>query len=272
MFAQRRDAGCWVKPAASNHRMSVALPAGVAGNALCWRAGEIAHRALISVLMVALTATLISGCASTEPKSTSLPDPVDMAIASPALIASSDKQSSLVTEPAKPIDLIGPTELVKSTPAPPRTVPLAAPVAGSLMSKLPSTVAPLPVPLSPPISSALQTKPAAKPAAVPAAPARSAPPLDLKSLEARLKATPGIGLFTKLALKNQIDDLLDQFRAHYGGQRKATLAELRQAYDRLLLKVLALLQDSDPPLARAIASSRESIWDILSNPAKFAAV
>ena len=140
------------------------------------------------------------------------------------------------------------------------------------MSKLPSTVAPLPAPLSPPISSALQTKPAAKPAAVPAAPARSAPPLDLKSLEARLKATPGIGLFTKLALKNQIDDLLDQFRAHYGGQRKATLAELRQAYDRLLLKVLALLQDSDPPLARAIASSRESIWDILSNPAKFAAV
>ena len=96
--------------------------------------------------------------------------------------------------------------------------------------------------------------------------------MDLKSLEARLKATPGIGLFTKLALKNQIDDLLAQFRAHYSGQRTSTLAELRQAYDRLLLKVLALLQDSDPPLARAIASSRESIWDILSNPARFAAV
>ena len=100
----------------------------------------------------------------------------------------------------------------------------------------------------------------------------AAPPLDLKSLEARLKATPGIGVFTKLALKNQVDDLLAQFRAHYSGQHTATLAELRQAYDRLLLKVLALLQDADPPLARAIASSRESIWDILSNPAKFAAV
>ena len=87
-----------------------------------------------------------------------------------------------------------------------------------------------------------------------------------------MKATPGIGVFTKLALKNQIDDLLAQFRAHYGGQRKATLRELRQAYDRLFLKVLVLLQDSDPPLARAIASSRESIWGILSDPAKFAAV
>ena len=114
--------------------------------------------------------------------------------------------------------------------------------------------------------------PAAKPAAPLAAPARLAPPLDLKSLEARLKATPGIGVFTKLALKNQIDDLLAQFRAHYSGQRKATLADLRQAYDSLLFKVLALLQDADPPLAKAIASSRESIWDILSNPARFAAV
>jgi hypothetical protein len=103
------------------------------------------------------------------------------------------------------------------------------------------------------------------------APARPAP-LDLKSLEDRLKATSGIGVFTKLTLKNQVDDLLDQFRAHYSGQGKATLAQLRLSYDRLLLKVLALLQDADPPLALAIASSRESIWDILSTPAKFAAI
>jgi len=32
------------------------------------------------------------------------------------------------------------------------------------------------------------------------------------------------------------------------------------------------LQDADPPLASAIASSRESIWGVLSNPVKFAAV
>ena len=98
------------------------------------------------------------------------------------------------------------------------------------------------------------------------------PPLDLKSLETRLKETKAIGVFTKLTLKNQIDDLLDQFRAYYQGRLTASLAELRRSYDRLVLKVLALLQDADPPLAVAIASSRESIWGILSNPAKFSTV
>ena len=98
------------------------------------------------------------------------------------------------------------------------------------------------------------------------------PPLDLKSLETRLKETKAIGVFTKLTLKNQVDDLLDQFRAFYQGRLKTTLAELRRSYDLLVLKVLALLQDADPPLASAIAASRESIWGILSNPAKFATV
>ncbi|MEO6269000.1 MAG: hypothetical protein ABIP08_01710 [Lautropia sp.] len=100
---------------------------------------------------------------------------------------------------------------------------------------------------------------------------KASPPLDLDALETRLKETKAIGLFTKLALKNQIDDLLDRFRAFHQGRPKASLAELRQSFDLLVLKVLALLQDSDPPLASAIASSRESIWDILSNPARFAA-
>jgi hypothetical protein len=97
------------------------------------------------------------------------------------------------------------------------------------------------------------------------------PPLDLKSLETRLKETKAIGVFTKLTLKNQVDDLLSQFRDYYQGRLKATLTDLRASYDMLVLKVLALLQDADPPLAVAIASSRESIWGILSNRARFAA-
>ncbi len=100
----------------------------------------------------------------------------------------------------------------------------------------------------------------------------AAPPLDLKSLETRLKDTKAIGVFTKLALKNQIDDLLEQFRAFYQGRIKTSLAELRRSFDMLVMKTLALLQDADPPLAGALASSRESIWSILSDPAKFATV
>lgn len=96
------------------------------------------------------------------------------------------------------------------------------------------------------------------------------PPLDLTSLEKRLKETNAIGVFTKLTLKNQVDDLLNQFRAYYQGRVKITLAELRQPYDLLILKVLSLLQDGDPSLASAIRASRDAIWSILSDPVKFA--
>jgi hypothetical protein len=98
------------------------------------------------------------------------------------------------------------------------------------------------------------------------------PPLDLKSLETRLKDTKAIGVFTKLALKNQIDDLLERFRAFYQGRIKTSLVELRRTFDMLVMKTLALLQDADPPLAGALALSRESIWGILSDPAKFATI
>lgn len=96
--------------------------------------------------------------------------------------------------------------------------------------------------------------------------------MDLKALETELKETKAIGVMTKLSLKNQVDDLLSQFRAFYQGKLKTTLAELRRPFDLLVLKLLSLLQDSDPPLAAAIVASREAIWGILSDPAKFASL
>ena len=114
-------------------------------------------------------------------------------------------------------------------------------------------------------------QPGKKPSATPSPGKKeTSPPLDLTALETRLKETKAIGVFTKLTLKNQVDDLLDQFRAYYQGRAKTTLAELRQPYESLILKVLALLQDGDPELARAIVASREAIWGILADPAKFA--
>jgi len=74
---------------------------------------------------------------------------------------------------------------------------------------------------------------------------------------------------TKLSLKNQADDLVVAFRSYHKGQGKATLVELRRSYDMLLLKVLSLLQDSDPALARDIVQSRAAIWGILADPRKF---
>lgn len=113
--------------------------------------------------------------------------------------------------------------------------------------------------------------PGKKPAITPGpAKKESPPPLDLTSLETRLKETKAIGVFTKITIKNQVDDLLEQFRAYYQGRAKTTLAELRRPYDGLVLKVLSLLQDGDPELARAVLASREAIWGILADPNKFA--
>jgi len=96
--------------------------------------------------------------------------------------------------------------------------------------------------------------------------------LDLASLEQRLRDTRSIGLFAKLSLKNQVDDLLSQFRAYYRAQGKPPPTPLRQRYDGLLLKVITLLQDGDAPLASAINSSREAIWGILADPDKLSKI
>ena len=167
-------------------------------------------------------------------------------------------------------------------PAPKTTAQSAAAAAGSSSQSgaggssrpkpKPST---LKSPGNAPAAAAGSPAAAAKPTAAPAGDTSarqstpSAPALDLGALEQRLKETRAIGLFTKLSLKNQVDDLLNQFRAFHGRQGAASLAELRQRYDLLLLKVLSLLQDGDPALATAISSSREALWGILADPVKF---
>ena len=116
-------------------------------------------------------------------------------------------------------------------------------------------------------------RPAPQPSAKvspPAAKAPVAPALDLNTLEAQLKDTKAIGFFTKITLKNQIDDLLDKFRDHHLGKATPTMTDLRRSFDLLMMKVLSLLQDADQQLASAIVSSREAIWRLLANPKTFA--
>lgn len=98
------------------------------------------------------------------------------------------------------------------------------------------------------------------------------PKLDLAALEKRLKETDAIGFLTKLTLKNQVDDLLDRFRAYHNGGADSVLAELKQAYELLLMKTIIAVQDGDPSLASAITSSRDAIWSILTDRDKFAAL
>ena len=160
----------------------------------------------------------------------------------------------------------------------PEPVKEAPPARATPAPKIPVTVptpATAPARVSPPVAvTPKATSPAASavaPAVTPRqAPPPVAPPLDLAGLESRLRETKAIGVMTKLALKNQVDDLLDRFRSQHRGRSKTPWPELRAAYDRLLMKVLSLLQDGDPALAKKIVSSREAIWGILSDPKKFA--
>jgi hypothetical protein len=148
------------------------------------------------------------------------------------------------TPPAAPKPAPRPTP-----PAPPQAEPAAAPAPGARASAPP---------------------PASKAAPPVAKTTAAAPALDLKTLEQRLKDTKAIGFFTKITLKNQVDDLLDQFRKYYRGEAKLTMADLHRSYDLLMMKVLSLLQDEDQKLASAIVSSREAIWALLADPTTFA--
>ena len=75
----------------------------------------------------------------------------------------------------------------------------------------------------------------------------------------------------KLALKSQADDLLNKSRARYGNGQKTNVSMLRPPYNELAAKLLTLVRDSDPSLARTITGSREAIRGILADADQFKA-
>ncbi len=83
--------------------------------------------------------------------------------------------------------------------------------------------------------------------------------MDINELIERLKRTHAIGMFTKLAIRSDALDLMDQVKAWREHRRDCSLKDIRARFDGLLLKVLALLDD-DPALARDISRAREDIW------------
>ena len=128
--------------------------------------------------------------------------------------------------------------------------------------------APQPKPAAPPKSAATPAAPKAAPAPPVVSAAPKPPPLDLRTLEQRLRGTEAIGVLTKLSLKNQVDDLVGRFKTFHAGQRPPTLSELRPAFELLLMKVLSLLQDADKPLANDINASRDALWGVLTDREK----
>jgi hypothetical protein len=147
----------------------------------------------------------------------------------------------------------------------------AAPASPAPSSKSPGAARAAAPPAKAPAAPAVIAQPHKNADALPAA-RTPQPPLDVAALKARLRDTDAIGVFTKLALGNQVDDLLKRFRQVHQSGKSIGVASLREPYDLLVLKVLALVQDGDPSLARMISGSREAIWSILADPVKFNSV
>lgn len=93
--------------------------------------------------------------------------------------------------------------------------------------------------------------------------------LDLSALEERLRETSAIGFFTKLALRDEINNLLDAVQAYHRSDSDKNLDQLRDRYNLLLLKVQSLVQDEEPQLSRKIYASRDAIWCLLADPEEF---
>jgi len=237
--------------------------------------------ARFTISAVAIAASLmLSSCATQLPSQEVESRP---AVQQPATIAPEPAPPPAPPAAPAPVPAQLPVPPAARTPAPtPAPVPAAppaavtAPATPSASGTARSAPVGRPSPNPGQTSGATQPKPATSAPAAAAKPvvaeSPTAPTLDLGSLEQRLKDTKAIGVFTKLSLKNQVDDLLGQLRAFHKGAAKTPAAALRQKYDTLIIKVLTLLQDGDPQLASAIASSREALWGILMDPQKFSQI
>jgi hypothetical protein len=215
-----------------------------------------------SLLLVALSACVHQRAA--EPPAAPMPAPPAPAAAAP--LPTQPEPAAAPQAAAAPTAPVPPAISAPMSPKLAASAPTPAPPAAAAAAAM--TPAKKPPPATPPA-----TTPVPAPAPVTAAsPAAAAPSLDLASLEQRLRDTRAIGVFTKLSIKNQVDDLLAAFKGFHGGKPKPTLADLRQKYELLLLKVVSVLQDGDAQLASAVSSSREAIWGVLADPQKFSQI
>ena len=222
------------------------------------------HLAVVGVLFV----LLIPGCAGLGTPPSDAPPQSNAPRAGADAAAAASPQAPRPSAP--PPAVATQAEIATVAPASGPVMPSATAATGQITGKNAAPAAKTPA--RPPASPAPAAQPPRQGTTPPGVASPKAAPLNLASLEQRLKETKAIGVLTKITLKNQVDDLLNQFRAFYQGRLKSDLADLRRSYDLLVLKVLSLLQDGDQALATAIAASREAIWGILSDPAKFATI
>ena len=162
-----------------------------------------------------------------------------------------------------------PDPVVVPEPVPiPETVPVPEP------ESPPAAPEPKPEPVPDPIP-APKPEPVPDPVAAPEpepAPAPVAPTLDMETLETGLRKTKAIGLFTKLELKSQVEDLLDELEDYHSAKSTYSIGQLEEHFNLLVMKLMLLLQDDDPQLHRQIVQARPALWTTLADPTQFTSI
>ena len=219
--------------------------------------------------LIALWCVVAVGCAEV----TNAPAISVVTEAEPQVAATPPVEGAAVTpEPGSVAPVAPVAVLADSTADPVEELPVAAEPGPALPSVLPEELAAEESELAvvepaAPAEPVLAPEPSLAPSVV--ASATSVDTLDFSSLVTRLRKTKAINLRTKVAVKNESDDLLEQARAYHARTGETTLADLRRSYDSLFQELHSLLEDGDPPLARDIDRSRAAIWEILADPRKF---
>jgi hypothetical protein len=134
-----------------------------------------------------------------------------------------------------------------------------------------ATELPAEIPLPQNVPEPLVPEPAEAPS-IPVATTPVEPTLDLDKLGTRLRQTKAIGLFTKLELKSQVKDLLDEMEEYHESKSSMELEQLEEHFNLLVMKLLLLLQDDDPQLHKEIARSRPVLWNTLADPSQFSSM
>ena len=216
--------------------------------------------------LVALWCFVAVGCAGVANAPTTdvitTAEPTAVATTPPAADAAAELEPPpLALVAALPDSTENSIEGPPAAPEPERAPPEVSPASLASESEV-AVVAP-----AAPATEVLEPEPSVVPSLV--ASPTSVETLDFSSLVTRLRKTKAISLRTKVAVKNESDDLLEQARAYHTRTGETSIADLRRSYDSLFHKLHSLLEDADPPLARDIDRSRTAIWELIADPRKF---
>ena len=84
---------------------------------------------------------------------------------------------------------------------------------------------------------------------------------NLDILITRLKETDALGVFTKLALKGDVEEIIEMAHEYQSLAALPKLQSVRERFDGLVLKTITLLNDKDPDLAADMYQARDLVWE-----------